>query len=259
MAAAVEGEGATPGVTAVVGGTPVVGLTPDELLRFLGRDGIAKVSSRDLGAVMAGRGDGATTVAASLTICRAAGLRVFATGGIGGVHREPPFDESADLLELSRTPTIVVCAGAKSVLDLAATLEHLETLGVAVVGYQTDELPGFLYANTGLRLPTRCDSARAIANVFRAQRQVGHPSALLVVQAPPAATALNRDEAEEAIATAIFQARTAGIRGAATTPFLLAAVERTTSGRSLSVNLSLLESNARLAAEIAVELGVSHD
>lgn len=258
MIDAVEAAGAIPAITGVVNGTVALGLTPNELERFLAPGGVRKVSSRDLAFAVAQRADGATTVAASLAICRLAGVRVFATGGIGGVHREPPFDESADLIELSRTPAIVVCAGAKSVLDLPATVERLEALGVLVVGYQTDHLPGFHYASTGIRLTARCESITEIVATFLAQRRLGHPSALLVVQPPPAATALAREDVEHAIAAALDDAQRAGIRGAAVTPFLLSAVEKSTSGRSRSVNLSLLEGNARLAGAIAVELGASH-
>lgn len=258
MVGAVEAVGAVPAFTAVVGGTATMGLTGDELSRFLARAGVAKVSSRDLAVVMARGVDGATTVAAALTLCRLAGVRVFATGGIGGVHRDPLFDESADLLELSRTSAIVVCAGAKSILDLQATVERLETLGVAVVGYRTNEWPGFHCAETGIAVPNHCQTAAEIVAVYRRQCSVGHPSALLVVQPPPSTDALTREEVERAIELAADQARQAGVRGAALTPFLLAAVERSTSGRSLSVNLSLLEANARLAGEIAAELGGTH-
>src|SRR5262249_16617832 len=143
MVKAVERAGAVPAIAAVVAGTPTVGLEPDELERFLRRDGVRKISARDVATAMARRVDGATTVAATLALASQAGVDVFATGGIGGVHRDAPFDESADLTELSRTPMVVVCAGAKSILDLAATWERLETLGVPVVGYRTSELPGF--------------------------------------------------------------------------------------------------------------------
>jgi pseudouridine-5'-phosphate glycosidase len=251
----VKSAGAVAAVTAVVRGTPALGLTPDELERFLERTGVSKVSSRDIGTVMARGGDGATTVAASLTLCRSTRVSVFATGGIGGVHREPAFDESADLLELARSSVIVVCAGAKSILDLPATVERLETLGVVVVGYGTDDFPGFFFARTGIPVTTRVDSPADVVRIFRAQQAVAHPGALLVVQPPPTGDALARDDVDAAVAVALQQARDRGLRGSATTPFLLAAIERKTNGRSLSVNLSLLEANARLAGAIAVELG----
>ena len=254
MCAAIRGEGAEPAITAVVRGQAVAGLAPDELTRFLSDDGVVKASARDLGSAIAGRRDAATTVAASLVICRAAGIPVFATGGIGGVHREPAFDESADLIELARTSIIVVCAGAKSVLDLPATVERLETLGICVIGYRTSEFPGFHYASTGMPVPARCDDVDTIVATYRAQRSLGHPAAVLVVQPPPADNALDRETVEAAIASALNRARGAGIRGAGTTPWLLAELSRVTAGRTLEVNLALLESNARLAAAISVRL-----
>ena len=251
---AVREVGAVPAVTAVVRGAPTIGLDEADLERFLARGGIHKVSARDLPWAMATGRDGATTVAASLALCTAAGLPVFATGGIGGVHRDAPYDESADLPELARSPVITVCAGAKSILDLPATLERLETLGVSVLGYRTEEFPGFFTSRTGLVVPAVAESAAQIAAAYRASRSLGRPSALLVVQPPPAGTALDPAVVESAVAHALESARAAGVRGAAVTPFLLAAVERETGGRSLATNLALLESNAALAAEIAVAL-----
>jgi len=255
MSQAVARAGAMAAITAVVRGQAALGLEPAELERFLARDGVRKVSSRDLGVAMAQGADGATTVAASLCIAHAAGAAVFSTGGIGGVHRGAPFDESADLVELARTPLVVVCAGAKSILDLAATLERLETLGVAVVGYRTDELPGFLTRTTGLKLTARADSPAEVAAMHRASRSLGRSQATLVVQPVPAAVALPQDEVDAAVHQAIDDARRAGVTGAATTPFLLGAVLRATEGRSLLANLGLLEENAFLAGQIAVALG----
>lgn len=255
MSQAVARAGAMAAITAVVHGQAALGLEPAELERFLARDGVRKVSSRDLGVAMAQGADGATTVAASLCIARAAGVTVFSTGGIGGVHRGAPFDESADLVELARTPIVVVCAGAKSILDLAATLERLETLGVAVVGYGTDELPGFFTRSTGLKLTARADSPEEVAAMHRASRSLGRYQATLVVQPLPAAVALPQDEVDDAVHQAIEDARRAGVTGAATTPFLLGAVLRATEGRSLLANLGLLEENAFLAGQIAVALG----
>lgn len=257
--AAIRAAGAVPAITAVVRGQVVAGLSPDELSRFLRGDGADKASARDLGAAVAARRDAATTVAAALVVCHAAGIRVFATGGIGGVHRSPAFDESADLIELARTPAIVVCAGAKSVLDLAATVERLETLGVTVIGYHTSEFPGFHYASTGIPVPSRFDDVGQIVAVQRAQRALGHPAAVLVVQPPPAEAALARDEVESAIDAAVSAARQAGIRGAAVTPWLLAELGRRTGGRTTGVNLALLEANARLAAELSVRLASGID
>lgn len=255
MSQAVADAGAMPAITAVVRGVPTAGLEPDELERFLARDGVRKVSARDLGVAMAAGSDGATTVAATLAIATLAGIPVFATGGIGGVHREPAFDESADLQELAQSPVIVVCAGAKSILDLPATLERLETLGVTVVGFGTDEMPGFFTPRTGIGLPGRADSAAEIAAIFVAQRSLGRRGALVVMRPPPAEQALASEQVEAAVASALNEARRQGVRGAAVTPFLLAAVERETGGRSLDANLALLEANARLAGEIAVALG----
>jgi len=254
MRAAVLAGGAVPAVTGVVHGTITVGVEGADLERFLRREGVPKVSARDLPVAMVRRTDGATTVAASLSICTAAGLDVFATGGIGGVHREPAFDESADLVELGRSRVVVVCAGAKSILDLPATLERIESLGVTLLGYRTDEFPGFFTMSTGLRVPARVESAAEVAGVLRHARALGRPGAVLVVQPPPAAAALDGDLVESAVAEALVLARAAGVRGAAVTPFLLAAVERATAGRSLAANLALLESNAGLAAEVAVAL-----
>jgi pseudouridine-5'-phosphate glycosidase len=254
MTRAVERSGAVPAITAVVAGQCTLGLEPAELERFLLRDGVRKVSARDLPVAMAQRADGATTVAASLCIAGAVGVEVFATGGIGGVHRDAPFDESGDLPELARTPMVVVCAGAKSILDLPATLERLETLGVTVVGYRTDELPGFFTRTTGLRLGARAESAEEIARIYRGSRALGRTQAILVVQPPPADLALPNEIVDAAVVTALEDARRSDIRGAAVTPFLLAAVERATEGRSLRTNLGLLEENAALAATIAVAL-----
>ncbi|HEX8724485.1 MAG TPA: pseudouridine-5'-phosphate glycosidase [Gemmatimonadaceae bacterium] len=254
MSAAVRAGGAHPAMAAVVRGTPALGLEADELERFLGGQGVRKVSARDLPVAMAQGADGATTVAATLALAHRAGIRVFATGGIGGVHREPAFDESADLLELARTPMVVVCAGAKAILDLGATMERLETFGVTVVGYRTSGLPGFFTVDTGIRVESRAESAAEVAAIFRAQRALGRTQALLVVQPPPAEVALSGTEVDAAVARAIAAARADGVRGAASTPYLLKAVTEVTQGRSLKVNLALLEQNARLAAAIACDL-----
>lgn len=254
MTSAAARGGALAAVTAVVHGVCTLGLEQEELERFLRRDAIRKVSARDLPVAVAQRADGATTVAASLSIASAAGASVFATGGIGGVHRDAPFDESADLDELARTPMVVVCAGAKSILDLAATLERLETLGVTVIGYGTDEMPGFFTRTTGLRLPARASSAREIADIHLAARALGRAQSTLVVQPPPADVALDTATVNRAVDRALGEARARGVSGAAVTPFLLAAVERATEGRSLAANLGLLEENAFLAGAIATEL-----
>ncbi len=254
MVAAVEAAGAVAALTAVAAGEVTLGLTDAELHRFLAREGVRKVSARDVAACAVQGADGATTVAASLMIAHRGGIRVFATGGIGGVHRGAPFDESADLLALARTPMVVVCAGAKSILDLPATLERLETYGVPVVGYGTDELPGFFTRGTGLRVPLRADTREEIARIALAHWAMHERSAVLVVQPPPAATALDRDLIDAAVAGAVRDAEVAGISGAALTPFLLGAVLTATAGRSLPANLALLASNAALAGRIAVAM-----
>jgi pseudouridine-5'-phosphate glycosidase len=254
MTGAVEAAGGVPAVTAVVRGQCTLGLEPAELERFLQRAGVRKVAARDLAVATAQHADGATTVAASLCIAGATNVSVFATGGIGGVHRDAPYDESGDLAELARTPMIVVCAGAKSILDLPATLERLETLGVTVVGYRTDEMPGFFTRTTGLRLMARADTPDEVARIHLASRALKRTQATLVVQAPPADVALPQDLVDDAVTLALDEARRSGVRGAAVTPYLLAAVERATGGRSLRTNLGLLEENAALAGAIAVAL-----
>ena len=254
MVRAVERAGAKAAITGVVHGIPSFGLTAEELERFLAQTGVCKISARDIPITVKQKLDGATTVAASLAIASAAGALVFATGGIGGVHRGAPFDESADLAELANTPMVVVCAGAKSILDLGATAERLETLGVPVVGFRTDELPGFFTAHTGIMLNARVDSATEVGELFRAQRELGRRQAVLVVQPPPAEHALAREVVEAAVDQALADAERQRIRGAALTPFLLSAVTRITGGGSLVANMELLEQNAGLAGEIAVGL-----
>jgi pseudouridine-5'-phosphate glycosidase len=254
MCAAIESHHAVPAVLAIVRGAPTVGLEGDDLERFLRRDGVEKVAARDLGWAAARGLDGATTVAASLALCAAAGIDVFATGGIGGVHREPPFDESGDLLELSRTSAIAVCSGAKAILDLTATFERLDSLGVAVIGFGTDEFPGFYTRHTSLRLSASSDDPHEVVRAFRAHRALGRPGALLVVQPPPPGAALDARLVEDAVQHALAKARAAGVTGSAITPFLLAAVDHGTSGASRAANLALLEANAALAARLAVAL-----
>jgi pseudouridine-5'-phosphate glycosidase len=254
MVSAVETRGAVPAITGVVRGTPTVGLEPDELERFLARDGVRKVSARDIPAAVAQAADGATTVAAAISLASRAGVAVFSTGGIGGVHRDAPFDESADLLELSRTTMIVVCAGAKSILDLRATAERLETLGIPVVGFRTDELPGFFFARTGIPLGTRAEHVRDIVRMFSAHRSLGRTQAMVVVQPPPEHAALDRRTVEEAVARAQQEAHRQQVSGSDLTPYLLGALNHFTEGSSLKVNVALLEANAALATEIAIEL-----
>lgn len=263
MLRAVESCGATPAIAAITRGQPILGLEGPDLERFLRRDGVHKISSRDIGAAMSRRLDGATTVAATLSLARLAGVEVFATGGIGGVHRRtrrelersPQLrDESADLHELARSRVIVVCSGAKSILDLPATWERLETLGIPVLGYRTDELPGFFTAETGISLPVSCDTATEMVDIARHHWSAGNGQSVLVVQPPPSECAMAGTELADVIDRALQEAERKGVEGPATTPFLLAAVSRLTRGQSLDVNLALLERNASLAGEIACAL-----
>lgn len=262
MVDAVERAGAIPAITAVACGTPTLGLEPKELERFLRREGVRKVSARDLAAAAVQRADGATTVAAALALASLAGIRTIATGGIGGVHRELPDttpsnsvrDESADLNALAHTPAVVVCSGAKSILDLAATWERLDTLGIPVVGVGTNEFPGFYVAKTGIPLTTSVETAQEAARIAAAHFALGRAQAVLVVQPPPANVALDADVVERAVTAALRRAARESVRGGAVTPFLLAAVSSETEGRTLQANLGLLEANASLAGEIAVAL-----
>jgi pseudouridylate synthase len=256
MDTAIRSVGALPALTAVVGGTPAIGLTTEELARLCRGDGVRKISARDLSVAVALGSDGATTVAATLALGALAGIEVFATGGIGGVHREPAFDESADLIELSRSPMVVVCAGPKSILDVAATWERLESYGIPVLGYRTSELPGFFTRETGIRLSARADDAAEVARVWRSHRALRRPGSLLVVQPPPAEFALPRQEVDRALDSALAEARRKRVSGGGLTPVLLRAVEAATGGRSVEANLALLERNAALAGEIAVALSV---
>ncbi|HNP71441.1 MAG TPA: pseudouridine-5'-phosphate glycosidase [Kouleothrix sp.] len=251
----VRGNGAAPATIGVVAGTPTVGMSPEQIAHFAQATGILKLSRRDIGYAVAMRRDGATTVAATMTLAALAGVQVFATGGIGGVHRgaAETWDVSGDLTELARTPVLVVCAGAKSILDLPATLEYLETAGVPVVGYGTDAFPAFYSADSGLPVTARADSAAEVAAVWRAHRSYGSGGMLLVVP-PPAEVALPRDEVERAIERALAKAQAAGVRGQAVTPFLLAAVAEETHGESMRTNIALLRQNARVAARIAAAL-----
>jgi len=248
---AVRQEGAVPATIGIIGGTLRVGLTSEEIERLAtGRD-VRKVSRRDLPLVVARKEDGATTVAATMWIAHQAGISVFATGGIGGVHRGQPFDVSADLPELAQTPVVVVCSGAKAILDLPLTLEWLETHGVTVLGYGADRFPAFYSRDSGLPVDARVDTPQEVATVFRTQRALGLPAGLLVGVPVPAGAELPADTMETAIAEALAAAEERGVRGKALTPFLLAEVSQRTGGASLRANLALLENNARVAAKIS--------
>lgn len=252
----IRGLGSVPATIAISNGEAIVGADDALLVRLAEDANVAKVSLRDLAPVLARRGVGATTVAATVEIAARAGIAVMATGGIGGVHRgaERSFDESADLEAIARHPVCVVCAGAKLVLDLALTLERLETLGVPVLGYGTDDLPAFYVRSSGLPLAHRVDDALAAARVAREQLARGSGVVIAVPIAP--GDALDRREAESDVARALATAERAGVRGAALTPFLLGQLSDATGGRSLAANLSLLRANARVAAQVALALAV---
>ena len=249
--------GAVPATCAVIGGKLCAGLT-DEQIDYLGREGhrVTKASRRDLPMLAAKGMDGATTVAATMIVAAAAGIRVFATGGIGGVHRgaETTMDISADLEELAETPVCVVCAGAKSILDLNLTMEYLETKGVPVIGFGTDELPAFYTRKSGINVPWRTDDPKEIADAIRASRDLGYPGGMLVVNPIPEEYSMDADMINRAIDEAIEEAKEKGIKGKETTPFLLAKIKDITGGSSLAANIQLVYNNVRLAAKIAANL-----
>jgi pseudouridine-5'-phosphate glycosidase len=254
LQAEVRAQGAVPATIAVIDGRLKAGLSDDEIER-LARAGRAmvKASRRDLPVLVAQRGSGATTVAATMIIAALAGIRVFATGGIGGVHRgaSTSFDISADLQELARSEVAVVCAGAKSILDLGLTLEYLETHGVPVIGYRSDRLPAFFSRDSGFGVDIRLDSAAEIAAVMHAQWSLGLGGGLVVAHAIPAAFALPRERVDAAIDQALAEAAQQGVAGKAITPFLLERLNQLTGGHSLAANIQLVLNNARLAAEVA--------
>ncbi|MCL7972775.1 MAG: pseudouridine-5'-phosphate glycosidase [marine benthic group bacterium] len=256
MEKAVREEGAVPATIGLLRGRAVVGLTPDEIEELAVGLHVAKVSVRDIAPLIASRMPGATTVAGTAALARAASISVVATGGIGGVHRggEASLDVSADLQELAEAAIAVVCAGAKSVLDLERTLETLETLGVPVIGFGTDEFPAFYSADSGLPLEHRADTPREVATVLEVQRALKRRQGVLVVQPPPPEAAIPLAEVEKWVATALEEAARSGTSGKRLTPYLLDSVKRSSGGRSLATNLALLESNARLAARVAREL-----
>ncbi|MCO6491819.1 MAG: pseudouridine-5'-phosphate glycosidase [Phaeodactylibacter sp.] len=247
--------GAIPATIAILGGRLKAGLSPKEI-DHLGSQGVkvAKASRRDIPILLANGKDGATTVASTMIIARLAGIHVFATGGIGGVHRgaAQTMDISADLQELARTNMAVICAGAKSILDLALTLEYLETHGVPVLGYQTAEFPAFYSRDSGLPVDYRMDDPAGIAKVMKAKWELGLDGGLLVANPIPEAEAIPKADIEEVISHALAEVETKAIKGKALTPFLLAKIESLTEGRSLQANIRLILNNAALAAAIAV-------
>jgi pseudouridine-5'-phosphate glycosidase len=252
--ASVRAGGAAPATVAVVDGQPCIGLDDASLKRVAGDPHVTKVSVRDLAMIAAQRGVGATTVASTAHLAARAGVRVFATGGIGGVHRgaRDTWDESADLTTLSRTPVLVVCAGVKSILDVAATIERLETLNVGVLGYRTDRFPGFYLRDSGHPLNWTASAPEFVADVLRAQDTLGTAPYGLVLGNPiDPADELDRDLHDRVLAAGLAAADAADVHGKDVTPFLLDFFHRQTQGASLAANVALVLSNARLAAEVA--------
>ena len=251
--AAVRRAGAVPATIAVVDGAVRVGLSDDALVRVAEEDGVVKTSVRDLGPVLARRLTGATTVAATSYVAHLAGIRVFATGGLGGVHRgaRDTWDESADLAALAAAPVTVVCAGVKSILDPAATLERLESLSVPVLGYGTDALPGFYVRDAGLPVPWRVDSADEVAEIMRARAALRLPQGIVVAQPVAAADEMDRDLHDRTLTAGLAEVERRGVVGKDVTPFLLAWFHEHTGGASLAANVALVLANAELAAAIA--------
>ena len=251
----IRDNGAVPATIAVIGGRLKAGLSHEEI-EYLGKAGrkVAKASRRDLPALVARKADGATTVATTMIIAHMAGIRIFATGGIGGVHRgaETTMDISADLEELAQTPVMVVCAGAKSILDLGLTLEYLETKGVPVLGYGTEELPAFYTRASGFAVDYRVDSPEELAAIYKAQRDMDYKGGMLVTNPIPEAYAMDKAVIDAAIENALEEAALLGIHGKETTPFLLAKIVELTGGDSLESNIKLVLNNAALAARTAV-------
>ena len=252
MEVEVRNQQAHPATVGVVAGAPTVGMSDADIERFAVAQGILKLSRRDISYAVALARDGATTVAATMALAALASVQVFATGGIGGVHRNAheTWDISADLTELARTPVLVICAGAKAILDLPATIEYLETAGVPVLGLGTDEFPAFYSASSGLPA-ARVETVAQVASAWRAHRALGGGGGMLLAVPPPAEVALLPAEVESAITRALAKASAAGVRGQAVTPFLLAAVAEETHGESMRTNIALLRQNARVAAQVA--------
>jgi pseudouridine-5'-phosphate glycosidase len=251
--------GAIPATIAIMEGAIRVGLTPNELDLLAGSPSARKASVRDLGSILVSGGLGSTTVAATAHIAHSVGIEVFATGGLGGVHREAAqtWDESADLHALARLPIIVVCSGIKSILDVPATLERLETLGVGVCGYRTNSVPGFYLRDTGFPVDLRIDDAAQVADLHRIRQGVKDPAALVVLQPVALENELSRAEHDAAVASAMSLAAEQDVTGKDVTPFLLDYFHRSTAGRSLRTNIALIKDNARLAACIANALSRS--
>ena len=253
----VRAAGATPATIAIIDGLPRAGLTPDEIELLATRQDVRKLSRRDLAIAMAQGANGATTVASTMIIAARAGIQVFATGGIGGVHRGAAVDISADLPELARTRILVVCAGAKAILDLPATLEWLETHGVPVLGYGTSEFPAFYSPQSGLPVDARVDTPQEVIDIAGRHWAWDLGGGLLVAAPPPAQSTMPHDQVEAAIGRALKETEEQFIRGKELTPFLLGRVSELTGGTSLETNLALLHNNARIASHIAVALAAT--
>ena len=251
MEQAVREGGATPATIGFLDGNLHIGLNDAELERLANEENVYKVAPRDFATVIAKKACGGTTVAGTMLACKHTNIKIFATGGIGGVHRDAPFDISADLQALASIPMIVVCAGAKAILDLPATLEYLETMSVPVVGYGTDEFPAFYSRESGLDISVRLDTPHEIAAFAHAHWKAGLQSAILVANPVPEGEAISRSEMEPFIEQANREAHAQGIHGKAVTPFLLSRINELTGGKSMRANLALLLNNARLAAQIA--------
>ena len=253
----VRENGAVPATVAILGGKITVGCTPEEI-EYLGKKGLAvtKASRRDLPVLLARGEDGATTVTTTMIGAALAGISVFATGGIGGVHRgaTTTMDISADLEELAETPVMVICAGAKSILDLGLTLEYLETHGVPVIGYGTKELPAFYTAHSGFEVDYRLDTPKEIADAFRVKQLCGLKGGMLVTNPIPEEYSMDGEYIRQNIEAALKEAEALGIHGKQTTPFLLDKIQKLTGGKSLAANIQLVYNNARLAAKVAAEL-----
>jgi len=254
MERAIREEDATPATIGFLDGKLHVGMSSAELKRLANEENAHKVGPRDFASVISKRACGGTTVAGTMLACKHAVIKVFATGGIGGVHRDAPFDISADLHALATIPMVVVCAGAKAILDLPATLEYLETMSVPVVGFGTDEFPAFYSRESGLDVSVRCDSPDDVVEFAKVHWAVGLQSAVLVANPVPETEAFSRSEMEPHIEQANREAQEKGIHGKEVTPFLLQRIAELTKGKSMSANLALLLNNARLAAQIAKSL-----
>jgi pseudouridine-5'-phosphate glycosidase len=252
----VRAHGAIPATVALLDGKICIGLADPDLVRLSESTTTLKISHRDFATAIVKKMDGGTTVAGTMYAANMAGIQVFATGGIGGVHKESSFDISTDLRALANTPMIVVCAGAKAILDLPGTLEYLETMGVPVVGYQTDEFPAFYSRESGLGVSARLDSPKEIADFAKAHWNLGMKSAVLVTNPVPENEAISRSEMDPIIARASEEAVRHGIHGQKLTPFLLSRISELTNGKSMKSNLALLLNNAALAADISKEITV---